>query len=333
MMKAEALITHEGKRFAIESVEVPEPGPDQIAVRTHYSGVSIGTEFALIRSKISWGPFPICTGYMGTGVVEGVGAEISNFKVGDSVYFRGGEGITLDGKPVSSATGAHCSLVVLDPNTTHGAAHVPSGVDMETASMFVMPAVGLYGVDMANPRMGQTVVVYGCGLIGLGVVASCVHRGCRVIAIDLDERRLEIARSFGADHTIDGSKIEIGEAMAELAPDGADVVFESTGIPTLLDTAIKLCKTYGTFVWQGNYGADPVSLQFLVPHGKRLTMYFPCDDGLEPCRTAVIRNIGLGALKWDECITHHIDYKEAPAIYDRIEKGDNSILGVTVRWK
>ena len=331
-MKAEALITYEDRKFAIETVEVPDPGPDQISVKTHYSGVSIGTEFALIRNKISWGPFPICTGYMGTGVVDAVGDQVKNFKAGDTVYFRGGSGITLAGNAVTSASGAHCSRVVLDPNTTHGAALLPEEVDMETAGMFVMPAVGLYGVDMANPRMGPTVAVHGCGLIGLGVVASCVHRGCRVIALDIDKRRLEIARTLGADHTIDGSATDVSSAMAELAPDGADVVFESTGIPALLDSAIKLCKTYGTFVWQGNYGADPVSLQFLVPHGKRLTMYFPCDDGLEPCRRAVIRNIALGALKWDQCITHHVGYKEAAAIYDRIERGDTSILGVAIKW-
>jgi hypothetical protein len=53
---------------------------------------------------------------------------------------------------------------------------------MDAAAMFVMLAVGLHGVDMANPRLGQKVVVYGVGLIGLGVVA-CVHRGCFVIAV------------------------------------------------------------------------------------------------------------------------------------------------------
>ena len=52
------------------------------------------------------------------------------------------------------------------------------GAGMNVASLFVMPAVGLYGVDMANPRMGDTVVVYGVGMIGLGVVAACAQRGC-----------------------------------------------------------------------------------------------------------------------------------------------------------
>ena len=91
-------------------------------------------------------------------------------------------------------SGAHCSYIVLNPNTTHGAAHLPAGASMETTSMFVMPAVALYGVDMANPRMGQTVIVHGTGLIGLGVVAACANRGCTVVAVDLSPKRLEIAK-------------------------------------------------------------------------------------------------------------------------------------------
>jgi threonine dehydrogenase-like Zn-dependent dehydrogenase len=78
---------------------------------------------------------------------------------------------------------------VTRPDTTEGVDHMIPGVEMDVACMFVMPAVGLYGVDMTNPRMGQTVVVYGTGLIGLGVVAACAHRGCVVLAVDLNEKR------------------------------------------------------------------------------------------------------------------------------------------------
>ena len=68
-MQAKALITRADQSFAIEAVEVPTPAPDQVLIRTCYSGVSVGTEFALIRNKISWGPYPLCTGYQATGIV------------------------------------------------------------------------------------------------------------------------------------------------------------------------------------------------------------------------------------------------------------------------
>lgn len=333
-MDATALICDEQQHFHLERVTLKDPGPDQIAIKTHYTGVSIGTEFALIRNKISWGPYPLCTGYMGTGVVEAAGSAIDNFKVGDAVYFRANDSMAFaDGRPVSCVAGAHCSRVVIQPNTSHGADHVFPGAGMDVAAMFVMPAVGLNGVDMANPRMGQVVVVYGAGLIGLGVVAACVQRGCVVVAVDINERQLALAREMGADHLINSATQDARAEVNQIAPGGADVVFEATGIPACLDPAIELCHEHGSFVWQGNYGAAPVSLHFLTPHGKRLRMFFPCDDGLQPCRRAVVKNMAMGALRWDKVITHRIECGEAPEMFARINAGtDRDIVGVVIHW-
>lgn len=334
MIAAQALITDQGQGFSLREVRLPDPAPDQVAIRTHYSGVSIGTEFALIRGKLSWGPYPLCTGYQGTGVIEAVGGEVQGLEAGDAVYFRGNDGMALpDGTQVSCVSGAHCSHVVTRPHTTHGVAQMVPGAPMDVASLFVMPAVGLYGVDMANPRMGDTVVVHGVGQIGLGVVAACVHRGCTVIAVDLAERRLEIARQLGADHCINGTDRAVDEAVKALAPQGADVVFECTGLPQCIDPAIALCRTFGKFVWQGNYGAAPISMHFLPAHGRRLQMFFPCDDGLQPCRRAVIKNVALGALRWETVITHRVAAMEAPALFQRINEGSlDEIIGAVINW-
>lgn len=333
-MKATALICDEKQTFSLQDVVLPDPGPDQIAVSTRFSGVSIGTEFALIRNKISWGPYPLCTGYMATGVVEAVGAQISNIKVGDKVYVRQNSAMKLagSGQAVSGVSGTHCSRIVLHPNTTHGADLVPAGAGMDVAAMFVMPAVGLYGVDMANARMGQTVVVYGAGLIGLGVIAACAHRGCVVIAVDVNVKQLATAREMGADYVVDGSKQDVNAEVRKLAPEGADVVFESTGIPACIDPAMELCRTNGSFVWQGNYGSKPVSMNFMTPHCRRLRMFFPCDDGWQLCRRAVVKNMASGALKWEKTITHRIRHTEAPAMFDRINKGDKDVTGVVIQW-
>lgn len=335
MMQGIALICDARQNFSLEEVILRGPSADQIAIRTHNTGVSIGTEFALIRNKISWGPYPLCTGYQGTGVVEIVGENINNFAVGDKVYFRGNDYMELsDGQRVSCVSGAHCSHIVLDPNTSHGAAKVTHGAKLDVAAMFVMPAVGLNGVDMANPRMGTTVVVHGVGLIGLGVVAACAHRGCVVIAIDINPKQLDIARKMGADYVINGSEQDVAVEVKRIAPEGADMVFESTGIPECVNPAIDLCRTNGSFVWQGNYGVAPVPFNFQPAHGRRLKMFFPCDDGLQLCRRAIVKNMGMGVLKWENCITHRIGYRKAPTIFDRINKGTTKdVVGVIIRWE
>lgn len=333
-MNAHALICSERQTFSLEEVSLKDPAPDQVAIRTHWSGVSVGTEFALIRNKISWGPYPLCTGYMGTGVIEFVGAEVDGFSVGDAVYFRANDTMSLgDGSRVSCVSGAHCSVVVTRPGGTHGVAKMVPGAAMDSASMFVLPAVGLNGVDMANPRMGQNVVVHGAGLIGLGVVAACVNRGCTVLAVDLDDRQLELARTLGADHAIRGGTGDLAVAIEALAPGGADVVFECTGIPACIDAAVPLCRENGTFVWQGNYGAEALSMHFLPAHGRRLKMFFPCDDGGPACRRSVVKQMAMGKLAWEKCINHRVSWQNAPELFRSIHEGGVSgTVGAVVKW-
>ena len=334
-MESQALICDNNQRFTMETVQLNRVEPKQIGIRTHYTGVSIGTEFAIIRGKISQGAYPLCTGYMGSGIVESVGTEIDNFKIGDRVYFRGNAYMQMkDGTHVSCVSGAHCSHIVLNPNTTHGAEHLPDGASMETTSMFVMPAVALYGVDMANPRMGQTVVVHGTGLIGLGVVATCSNRGCTVVAVDLSPKRLEVARKMGADYLICAEGQDVETEVMNIISGGADCVFECTGSPDCIDLSIRLCRRFGSFVWQGHYGSKPIEMDFSSPHGRRLQMFFPCDDGWQPCRRAVIKNIAMGTLQWEQCISHRISWKDSPDMFDEINRSANTdIVGVVIDWK
>ena len=330
-----ALIAWQDQHFSLEEVELPDPERDQIRIKTHYSGVSIGTEFAYItgKGKVAGKSHPMCTGYQATGTVEAVGKDVRDFKEGDLTYFRGGSGIKLsDGTAVAALFGTHASAVVLDPSGVDGAYHMIPGADMELASLYVMPAVALKGVDRANPRLGETVVVFGCGLIGLGVVALLVQRGCNVVAVDLLSARLQVARDLGADHVLDASTVDVKEEVLKLTPGGADVVFECTGSPANIDPAIDLCKQQGSFVWQGYYGVTPFPMLVPTPQYREVTMHFPCGDGHEMCRRAVLKNMTLGTLQWEKCITHRVSYTEAADIYTRIGNKDQEIVGVTINW-
>ena len=145
-----------------------------------------------------------------------------------------------------------------------------------------------------------------------GLKAACAHRGCVVLAVNLNEKRLAIAKQLGADYSISGESGDVQAEVKKIAPEGADVVFECTGIPECIDPAIALCREHGSSVWQGNYGSDPVSMHFLPPRGRRLKMFFPSDDGWPPCRRAVVKNMAMGALKWEQCISHRIGFMDAP---------------------
>ena len=109
-MQAKALVCSADQTFEISDVVLAEPGATNIAVRAVCSGVSIGTEFAVITGRLNWGSYPLVTGYQAVGVVEHVGADVSGFQVGDRVYYRDNKSIALaDGARVTAAAGTHCS--------------------------------------------------------------------------------------------------------------------------------------------------------------------------------------------------------------------------------
>lgn len=331
-MQAQALIATAQQQFSLETFDVPAPTGDQILVRTRYSGVSVGTEFAVIRGKLDWGPFPVCTGYQAVGVVEEIGPAVTRFNAGDKVYYRRNfMPMTWQGQKINTCAGTHCSVALIGENAE--VELLPEGVDEAVGSTFVMPSVGYNAVNMADVQMGDVVAVHGVGLIGLGALVAARLRGAITIAIDIDERRLALAKEMGAAYLINGQQEAVKARIEEIKPGGADVVFEATGIPASLDPAFAIARLHGKFVFLGNYGNAPISFHFLVPHGKQLTAFFPCNDGLKPCRDAVLRNIGSGAIPWQKTITHTVTASEAPALYDAINRNAiPEMMGAVIGW-
>lgn len=336
-MKAKALICSEENNFSVENVFFAQPKADEVVIKNFYSGISIGTEFSIINKKVNWGEFPVCTGYMGTGVIESIGDKIKNFSVGDKVYYRKNNQmfLTHDGTPVSAAAGVHCSKIITNPDGIYGIGKLPNNIDMATACMFVLPAVGLHGVNMPNPKLNDIVLVNGCGMIGLGSIIACVNRGCRVIGIDINDNRLEIAKNFGAEITYNPSDDkDLEKYILSLYPDGVDLFIECTGIPDIINKTVSLCKTYGKYSWQGNYGEKGVLIDYQKITNKKLTMYFPSDDGLQHCRENVITRIQNGMLPWEKCLTHKVSAYNAPHLYERIQNGkEKEIMGALIKWE
>jgi bacteriochlorophyllide a dehydrogenase len=333
MISAQALVCHDEKTLVLENVTMPAPGESQLLIKTLHSGISVGTEFALIRNRISWGPYPLVTGYQAVGRVESIGSAVHDYKVGDLVYYRANHGeLTLSsGKVCSNVSATHTSQAIV--NVGDSVAVLPAGVDLKSASLFVMPAVGLHGADKAQPKVGDVVVVIGAGLIGLGVVNALANRGCRVLVTDVDDTRLAMAARLGATDLCNVSRTPVKSVLDALKPGGADAVFECTGLPAQIVPAMELCRIHGTFVYQGNYGAAPYSTQFLPAHNRQLTCHYPCDDGGPDCRVAVLRLMASKALPWSEVITHEIASADAAAFYTQINQGTaNGLVAGVINW-
>ena len=135
------------------------------------------TTYDSVKSKLSQ---PIPLGYSNVGFVQEISSGVSGFKVGDRVV----------------SNGAHADIVCVKKNLC---ARIPDGVDDDSAVFTIVGSIGLQGVRLAKPSLGESFVVVGAGLIGLITIQLLKANGCSVLAIDLDGAKLDLAAKFGAE--------------------------------------------------------------------------------------------------------------------------------------
>lgn len=203
---------------------------------------------------------PLPMGYCNVGVVVEVGAGVTNFEVGDRV----------------ASNGKHAEMVSVPVNLC---ARIPESVPNEDAAFTVVGAIGLQGIRLIQPTLGEAVVVTGLGLIGLVVVQLLRAHGCRVLGIDFDKSRLALARQFGAE-VVDLSAAEDPVAAAQQFSRGRGVdavlITASTRSNEPVHQAALMCRKRGRIVLVGLTGLELSRADFFE---KELTFQVSCSYG------------------------------------------------------
>lgn len=210
-----------------------------------------------VRSKLDQ---PIALGYCNVGRVLEVGSGVQGFSVGDRV----------------ASNGKHAEIVVVPKNLC---ARIPGEVSDETASFTVLAAIGLQGIRLVNPTLGECIVVTGLGLIGLLSVQMLRSHGCRVLGIDLDPARLALARQFGADVVnLDTGDDVLAAAEAFSRGRGVDAVIitASTQSSEPMSQAAHMCRKRGRIVLVGVTGLELSRAEF---YEKELSFQVSCSYG------------------------------------------------------
>lgn len=264
------------KTGATTVAEVPAPGPKQgqLLIRTSHTLVSAGTERMLVEfGKAGWiekarqqpdkvrmvlqkiktdglqptieavlnkldQPLPL--GYCNVGRVVAVGGAGSSFRVGDRV----------------ASNGKHAEIVNVPYNLS---ARIPDSVSDEEAAFTVLGAIALQGIRLVNPTLGETVVVTGLGLIGLLTVQLLRAHGCRVLGLDFDKERLDLARQFGAEVVNLGLRQDPLMAADEYSRGrGVDavIVTAATTSSEPMHQAALMCRKRGRIVLVGVAGLE-----------------------------------------------------------------------------
>jgi len=289
----------------------------------------IAETITAVRSKLAQ---PIALGYANAGVALEVGAGVRGISVGDLVASNGG----------------HAEVVSV-PATL--AVPVPAGVPPEQACFATVAAIGLQGLRLARPELGERFVVTGLGLIGLIATQLLVASGCEVLGIDPDEGRRKLAEGFGARTARPGDAAE-GAADAFSRSRGVDgvIVCASTTSSDPIREAARMSRRRGRIVLVGVTGLDLDRSEF---YEKELT--FQVSSSYGPGRydpsyesgvdypfglvrwtagrnmEAAIAAIACGRLDVAALTTHDYAFDDAAAAYDALVE-DRSALGIVLRY-
>ena len=336
--------------FDARVVEVPMPEltEDSIVVETTFTGISLGTEMKLYRGisidkcKEVW--FPMVPGYESVGEVVHVGAKAKaqeqgyQPKVGDRVmtnelrYFP----------DHCSAWGGQSGLAVKNSKTAgliDGLAKIPDNVSYEQAVAAYLPAVALKGMRRLAPKDGETILVVGCGRVGIAAIQLAkIFAKCTVIALDNVSVRAERARKF-ADHVVDASKVDPLKAVKELTNgNGVDAIDECSGDPAVVDSLKFYLRSGG---WERGSEPGRIHLQGDYPKPIILTSYndWFCTNAnismtcaLQPGdKTDILKLISEGKFKVDFDAPRAIE--DAPALYKEVDRNYFDILKPIIKWR
>lgn len=355
-------------RTTLTEAPLPQVSPNSLIISTRVSLISAGTERMLVgfgkasylekarqqpdkvkmvvekiqtdgfftaveavRSKLAQ-PLPL--GYCNVGVVSEIGFG-GDFKVGDRVV----------------SNGPHADVVKVSKNLC---ARIPGEVDDESASFVVVASIGLQGIRLVQPTLGEAFVVTGAGLIGLLTIQLLRAHGCRVLAIDLDDSKLELARQFGA-MTCNPAKGDdpIAVGMTFSRGQGVDgvLITASTRSTDPVTQAARMCRKRGRIVLVGVTGLELNRADF---YEKELTFQVSCSYGpgrYDPNYEDKGQDYPLGFVRWTEqrnfeavldmlasgqlnvkpLITHRFAFEDAPQAYQALTE-DESGLGILLHY-
>jgi aryl-alcohol dehydrogenase len=264
-MKIQAAVTREKGKFEMNTIELAAPKTGEVLVKLVASGVC-HTDTAVLNQFLPV-TFPMVLGHEGVGVVEAVGPGVAELKVGDhvilsfpscgvcdkcheghpyvcddsfqlffgGVYKDGTKRLSDDGGEIAAlfGQGSFANYAVVDERS---AVRVDKDVDLKPLCSLgcgVQTGAGAV-LNRMKPTPGSSIVVFGCGAVGMSGIMAAKIAGCStIIAVDVVESRLNLAKELGATHVINGKQCNTPEEVKRITGKGANYALEASGVPAL----------------------------------------------------------------------------------------------------
>ncbi len=335
-----ALFLTEVGKSEIRDIEKPVPKPNEVLLKVETVGFC-GGDMNGFKGLFPLQEYPNILGHEVGASVDEVGADVpENFKLGTKVtiypYLACGTCVACrKGRPNACKTNK--TMGVRRPGAMTRNICVPwqdlfisEKLSARELALAEPLTVGFHAVARGRVNAEDLVAVLGCGIVGLGAVASAVNRNATVIAIDLDDSKLEIARKIGVAHTINPAKEDLHGRLQEItAGDGPDVIIEAVGSPATYRSAVEEVAFLGRVVCIG-YAKAPVEFNTSLFVQKEIEIL-----GSRNCvgRTdfpEVIAYLEAGKFPVDEVISKVISIDEAPETLKSWAENPQGIIKIMI---
>ena len=336
-MKA-AILVEQCKPLVIDEIELPSAlDIGQVLVKIHYSGIC-GSQLGEIDG--AKGPdayLPHLLGHEASGTVIAIGPGVKHVKPGDLVVLHWRKGLGIEGAPpVYQWNGKKLNAgwiatfneyAIVSENRVTA---IPTESDMEVAALFGCAVTTGFGVveNNAQVRIGESVVVFGAGGVGLNIVqAASLVSAYPIIAVDLYDGRLALAKEMGATHLINASKVDAEKTIQDIIQKhGLDCFIDNTGNPKMIELGYRITKPQGRVILVGvpRKGNDTTIYSLPLHFGKRIS---GSQGGEAIPQTDIPRYHQLfnnGRIKLKELITETYPLEEINAAIARMRSGETS---------
>jgi len=336
-MKA-AILVEQKKPLIIDEIELPsglEIG--QVLVKIHYSGICGSQLGEIDGAKGSDDYLPHLLGHEASGSVIAVGQGVKQVKQNDLVVLHWRKGLGIEGAPPNYiwkgqkinagwiTTFNEYAIVAENRVTT-----IPKNSDPEVAALFGCAVTTGFGVieNNAQVRIGESVVVFGAGGVGLNIVqAASLVSAFPIIAVDLYDARLRLAKDMGATHIINASKVDAEKEITDIIhKQGLDCFIDNTGNPKMIELGYRITKPQGKVILVGvPRKGNETSIYTLPLHfGKHLSGSHGGETIPHLDIPRYHQLFSNGRIKLKELITEQYSLDEINIAIERMRSGETS---------
>jgi len=332
-MLSRQLVFEAPRKAQWRDLELPDPGPGEVLIRTRKTLISTGTELTAYTGDFppnsAWSRYVqypwMMAGYSNVGEIVALGPDVTEYEVGQRVA-NAGRHATYNIQPLSRVQA------------------IPDGVTDDQALFWTLGKLVMNGVRLAQIALGEAVVLVGAGMLGqLATQYVSLSGGFPVIVVDLSERRLEMARAHGATHTLIGGREELLDDIRSITHRRmADVAFEITGNQRVIPSLFRMVRRLGRIILLGSprgrvevdfhNEVHSLGLRIIGAHGSTQPKFeTPYNPWTEVRNGELFFDLLMACrLRVDDMITHRYNWQEAPAAYEMLLEDRTRAMGVTL---